>query len=201
MIRAIRAVNPSFTVAGMLDNDPTKHGSDFHGIPILGGNEMVSRLASSTARFVNLITGSTKARHQTTQEILAAGGVLGNFIHPNVDLYMVQLGKGIYVQESVVLQAAVKLGDNSSIHTSTVIAHETTVGNSVFIAHEVSVSGCCNIGDGTFIGTNATILPRVTIGKWATIGAGAVINKDIPDYATAVGNPARVIRIETPKGA
>ena len=44
------------------------------------------------------------------------------------------------------------------------------------------------------VGTNATVLPRLNIGKWATVGAGAVVTKDIPDYAVAVGNPARVIK-------
>lgn len=201
MIRAIQHVDPEFTVAGMLDNDQSKHGSDFFGIPVVGGSERVSELASPTTRFVNLITGSTKVRHETTRQILAAGGTLGNFIHPSVDLSMVELGKGHYVQENVVIQAGVVLGDNSSIHTSTVVAHETTVGESVFVAHEVSISGCCSIGDGTFVGTNATILPRTSIGRWAAIGAGAVVTKDVPDYAVVVGNPARVIRIEAPSEA
>jgi acetyltransferase-like isoleucine patch superfamily enzyme len=48
---------------------------------------------------------------------------------------------------------------------------------------------------GASIGANATILPGVTIGEYAMIGAGAVVTKDIPAYAVAVGNPARVIRI------
>jgi acetyltransferase-like isoleucine patch superfamily enzyme len=65
----------------------------------------------------------------------------------------------------------------------------------VFIAHGVSVSGCCYIGDGTFIGTNSTILPRISIGKWATIGAGTVVTKDVPDYSVVVGNPGRVIKV------
>ena len=43
------------------------------------------------------------------------------------------------------------------------------------------------------IGSNATILPGITIGKNAIIGAGAVVTRDVPDYATVVGVPARVI--------
>ena len=108
---------------------------------------------------------------------------------------MCKLGVGIYLQEAVVVQAGVEIGDNSSIHMGALIGHETIVGSSVFIAHAVSVSGCCGIGNGTFIGTNATVLPRIKIGRWATIGAGAVITRDVPDYAVVVGNPGRVIRI------
>ncbi len=98
----------------------------------------------------------------------------------------------------MVTQAEVRVGDNSSIHMGALIGHETCIGNSVFIAHAVSVSGCCIIGDGTFIGTNATILPRIRIGQWATIGAGSVVTRDVPDYAVAVGNPAKVIKFNEP---
>ena len=51
------------------------------------------------------------------------------------------------------------------------------------------------MGEGTHIGAGATIIPNLKIGKWATIGAGAVVIKDVPDYAVVVGNPGRIIKI------
>jgi acetyltransferase-like isoleucine patch superfamily enzyme len=53
------------------------------------------------------------------------------------------------------------------------------------------------IGFGADIGTNATILPGVRVGANAIIGAGAVVNQDVPDYAIAAGVPARVLRSRT----
>jgi len=49
------------------------------------------------------------------------------------------------------------------------------------------------VEEGATIGANATILCGITIGKWAIVGAGAVVTKDIPDYAIVVGNPAKII--------
>ena len=46
-----------------------------------------------------------------------------------------------------------------------------------------------------WIGAGATILPGVCIGKHAIVGAGSVVTKDVPDYAVAVGNPAKVIKM------
>jgi sugar O-acyltransferase (sialic acid O-acetyltransferase NeuD family) len=198
MIRAVQRSTPNLEFPGLLDNDPAKKGTDFFGIPVLGGVECVPDIAGPEVGFVNLITGSTKARHETTRQILAAGGRLANFIHPSIDLTMTVLGNGLYLQEGVVVQAAVEIGDNSSIHIGTMVGHETRIGESVFIAHAVSVSGCCRIGDGTFIGTNASILPRIRIGRWATIGAGTVVTKDVPDYAIVVGNPGKVIKYNEP---
>ena len=194
MIAAVRRSTPNFAVGGFLDNDVTKHGASFFEFQILGGVERVAELALTGAKFVNLITGSTLARYETTKQIVDAGGTLTNFLHPSIDLTMTKMGVGNYLQESVILQAAVTLGDNCSIHMAAIVGHESTIGHSVFIAHAVSISGACSVGDGTFIGTNATLLPRVSIGRWATIGAGAVVTKDVPDYAVVVGNPAKVVR-------
>jgi sugar O-acyltransferase (sialic acid O-acetyltransferase NeuD family) len=193
MIQAVQRVMPNQEFA-FLDNDPAKQGTLFYGLPVVGGLDLVSELKGDDVRFVNLITGSTVARYETTCRIVEAGGQLGNFVHPGIDLTMTSIGLGNYLQDGVMLQAEVVIGDNSSIHMGALIGHESRIGNSVFIAHGVSISGCCEIGDGTFIGTNASVLPRTRIGRWATIGAGAVINKDVPDYAVVVGNPGRNIK-------
>ncbi len=194
MIRAVQCATPDAEFPGFLDNDPKKKNSHFHGLPILGGLDRVEELAGADVGFVNLITGSTRARYETSRTIVTAGGQLTNFIHPSIDLDMTRLGVGLYLQGSVILQAGVEIGDNTSIHMGALIGHESVVGSSVFIAHAASVSGCCRIGDGTFIGTNATILPRISIGKWATIGAGTVVTKDVLDFEVVVGNPGRVIK-------
>ena len=55
------------------------------------------------------------------------------------------------------------------------------------------------IEDDCWIGANAIILPRVVIGRGAVIGAGAVVTKDIPAYAVAIGIPAKVIRYREPR--
>lgn len=198
MVRSLQRSTHNLIFPGLLDNDPVKHGTDFFGLPVLGGAELVPQLAGPDVGFVSLITGSTRSRYETGRAIVIAGGSLANFIHPSVDLTMTHWGDGNYIQEAVITQAEVSIGDNTSIHMGAVIGHESVIGNSVFIAHAVSISGCCSIGDGTFIGTNATILPRIKIGKWATIGAGSVVTRDVPDYAVAVGNPAKVIKFNEP---
>ena len=51
-----------------------------------------------------------------------------------------------------------------------------------------------HIGEGSWIGARVTILPGVTIGRFAVVGAAAVVTRDVPDYAVVAGNPARTIR-------
>ncbi len=59
---------------------------------------------------------------------------------------------------------------------------------------DVVSRGPVNIGHDVWIGANAIVLSGVSIGTGSVIGAGAVVTKDVPPYAIAVGNPARVVR-------
>jgi acetyltransferase-like isoleucine patch superfamily enzyme len=111
---------------------------------------------------------------------------------------MVEVGVGNYIQESVVLQPGVCLGNNSSITVGATVAHECVIGNSVFVAGGCHLSGKITIESGAFIGTGATILPRLTIGEWSMIGAGAVVTEAVPPYAVVVGNPGTVIKYVEP---
>lgn len=54
---------------------------------------------------------------------------------------------------------------------------------------------------GAWLGANVTVVPGVTIGRGAVIGAGSVVTKDVPEYAVAVGNPARVIKYRKADGS
>ena len=64
-----------------------------------------------------------------------------------------------------------------------------------------NISGEVNIGANAFFGTGAKIINRINVGSDAVIGAGAVVVSDIPDRATAVGVPAKVIKIADDKAA
>lgn len=195
VLKAARRADPGLEVAGFLDNDPARQGKDFLGFQVLGGSARAAALAADPlVRFVNLITRDCVTRWRTSRELAALGARFGNLIHPDVDLELVELGAGNYVQDRVVLQAGVTLGDNSSVHVGTLVGHETRIGNSVFIAHGCNLSGCVTVEDGVCMGTGVSVVPRVRIGRWSVIGAGAVIIGDVPPHSLVVGNPGRVVR-------
>ena len=194
IIKSICKSDKNFEFLGFIDNDKSKWGKKFYSYPIFGGIDKVKELTDKDAHFCNLITGDCITRYETTLSLVKNGGKLTNLIHPNVDLDMVRLGVGNYIQEYVDLQAEVSVGNNSSIHIGAYIGHETTIGNSVFVAHGCNISGCVSIEDGVYMGTGVTTLPRLSIGKWSIIGAGSVLIHDVPPYSVVVGNPAKIIR-------
>lgn len=118
----------------------------------------------------------------------------------------VHVGKGTTFGEDNYINGPIKIGRycqlGKNIATFTInhpIGYLTTYINQRLFDEELyenrsKVENGIIIGDGVWIGHNVIILPEVTIGNGAIIGAGSVVTKDIPPYAVAVGNPARVIR-------
>lgn len=72
----------------------------------------------------------------------------------------------------------------------------SVISDYVHISPNVSLAGNVEVGEGTHIGIGASIIQGIKIVKWCTIGAGAVIIKDVPDCATVVGNPGKIIKIK-----
>lgn len=190
--RMIEAVRGKGYYSGFLDRDHAKLPRVVCGLAVLGGDEEIPRLVSNGCRFVNVVSGSTVARLRAALAVIEAGGELLDFIHPSVD-WRFERGIGTYVQAGVDIQAGVRMGDNNAIHLGALISHETVIGHSCFIG-AANIAGKVRIEDGAYIGIGSTIIPGIHIGKWATVGAGAVVIYDVGDGETVVGNPARVIK-------
>jgi sugar O-acyltransferase (sialic acid O-acetyltransferase NeuD family) len=104
------------------------------------------------------------------------------------------IGKGCMILHSATIQANAIVRDHVIINTGAQLDHDSIVNDFVHLAPGSKVCGSVCIGEGAMIGAGAIIIPNKKIGVWATVGAGAVVIDDIPDYAVAVGNPARVIK-------
>lgn len=92
----------------------------------------------------------------------------------------------IYIGSDVIIGPEVMIIDDN--HNIEHIEQYHSYGQSGYTLKNIS------IGNGSWIGGRVTILPGVNIGKRCIIGAGAVVNTDIPDYCMAVGCPAKIIK-------
>ncbi len=108
----------------------------------------------------------------------------------------VHLGKGVYMNFGVTMvdDTHIYVGDHTMFGPNVVVA---TAGHPIL--PELREQGYqynapVHIGQNCWIGAGALIMPGVTIGDHVVIGAGSVVNKDIPDGVVAVGNPCRVLR-------
>jgi UDP-2-acetamido-3-amino-2,3-dideoxy-glucuronate N-acetyltransferase len=110
------------------------------------------------------------------------------------------LGQNVNVAGGVTLGDGVKVQNNVSIYTGTIIEDYVFLGPSCVLTNVTNPRSEINrhrlyettrIRRGASIGANATIVCGTTIGRYAFVGAGAVVAKDVPDYALMIGVPAR----------
>jgi hypothetical protein len=110
----------------------------------------------------------------------------------------VTFGKSVFINHSAILSASggIEFEEGVSVAPGVRIA---TINHDFNERHTKYTYGKVTIGKNAWIGMNVTICPGVKIGKYAVIAAGAVVTKDIPDYAVAGGVPAKVIKMQNPE--
>lgn len=109
----------------------------------------------------------------------------------------VKFGKGVFINHSAILSASggIEFEDGAMTAPGLRIA---TINHDMNERHAIYTYGKVTIKKNAWIGMNVTICPGVTIGEYAVVAAGAVVTKDVPDYAVVGGVPAKVIRMQDP---
>ncbi len=186
-----------FKVVGFIDDDPSKRGLVIRGLPVIGAVAELDKLKCKYDLQGGLVAiADNPARRYLGERIRDANLELVNAIHPTAHLDSdVSLGKGNVICQGVIIITGTGIGNSVNIHTGTTIDHDNVLEDGVNIGPGVHTGGRVRICRDAFVGTGCAMIPDVIIGEGAVIGAGAVVINDIPARVTAVGIPARTIRM------
>ena len=109
----------------------------------------------------------------------------------------VTFGKNVFINHSAILSASGGIEFEDGVMTAPGL-RIATINHDMNERHTKYTYGKVTVKKNAWLGMNVTVCPGVTIGEYAVVAAGAVVTKDVPDYAIAGGVPAKVIRYLDP---
>jgi len=196
LAREVMAMRQSqFRVVGVLDDDPTLHGTDIGGVPVLGGVELAAQLPGSFL----VCVGAGSGRRRIVER-LAESGIGDERFATLVDDFAAiadnsLIGAGTVILTGTVLTADVIVGRHVVIMPNCTLTHDDIVDDFATLAAGVSVGGVVHIGAEAYLGMNASIRQRTSVGAGATVGMGAVVLEDVPSEQVWVGVPAKELGV------
>lgn len=182
-----------FAIKGAFDDKPEQ--AKLRGIKVEDGVRILGQNFAKLDAPMIISVGSNLRRSELVALLNAEYGLA---IHGSAIIsHTATIGAGSVMLHGAIVQAGAKIGSHVLVNTAASIDHDNIIEDYAHISPHATLCGHVHVGEGTHIGAGAVVIPCVRIGKWCKIGAGAVVIRDVPDFSTAVGNPARVIRTGT----
>jgi len=122
-----------------------------------------------------------------------------NLFHPKSIIAIdtkITLDSNIIINAGATVNPLTYIEEGVIVNTNAIIEHECYLSSFCHVAPGVVWAGNVKIGKRSFIGANSVVKQGISIGKDVTIGAGSVIINNVPDNATVVGNPGKIIKIK-----
>jgi sugar O-acyltransferase (sialic acid O-acetyltransferase NeuD family) len=184
---------------GYLDDDPALVGQIRLGLPILSN---IADLCQIEHDAVIIAIGNNATRRTLYERLQSTDEHFATACHPRAVIARdVLVQPGTVVCAGVVVNPGTVIGQNVILNTGCTVDHHNRIGDHAHIAPGVHLGGDVTIGSGSLIGIGATVMPQRNVGDWSTVGAGALVQRDVPDEVTVLGVPARIVCKQKPNPA
>lgn len=195
LIKDINSEKNQWNILGFFD-DGYEKGVMINGYPNLGKTEDLNNLEKPISIAVSV--GNPETKKQIIDKIVNPLVDYPTLIHPSVwigDKDFVKLGKGCIICAGNMITTNIEIGDFVILNLGCTVGHDSIIKDYAAFMPSVNISGEVVIGEGVYVGTGAKIINQLEIGEYTIVGAGAVVAKTLPARCTAVGVPAKVVKI------
>lgn len=187
VIDAVRLSHPDFRLT-LYDNDPNKVGQSIMALSVLAwpGWEKVDEN-------VHIAIGDNETRKALALKAQESGKSLLCIKHPASSIAQSAfIGDGVFLASGCVVAAESRIQTAVIINHNSVVDHDTSIGAFSHIAPGAILCGYCNVGESVLVGAKACVLPTIHVGNAATIGAGAVVTRNVSENSVSLGVPSEV---------
>jgi len=192
LIEDINKVKEDYDIIGFIDENNSLIGQKINGYTVVGG---LDYFIDNPNIAVAIAVGDPANRLKIFNKLNGLKLTYPNLIHPSVlKGRYIEMGVGNIICAGTILTENIKIGNFCHFNLNTTLGHDTVLANFTTSACSVDFAGYSNTGIGVYFGNKSTILPSIHVGDFSIIGAGTVVNKNIPVGVVAVGIPAKVIK-------
>ena len=180
IIERINKLEPTFELLGFCDDAPERQSGAYNGYPLLGA---IERIPKGTFYFCAI--GKNVTRLAVMDRAGKAGLLPATLIDPTAAIAPdAVIGPGSFVGIHSIVSVGSRLGRGTLVNHGVCIGHDVTAGDGCQFCPGTCVSGGCTLGEGVLLGTLSGMIPLKRAGGHATIGAGTVPLRDVPDGET-----------------
>ena len=191
LVSRINEVVPQWNLLGFLDSNSELQSKNIDKVNVIGTVEDIVKYPDA---YVVCCVANTHIRRILAQKVGA--NRFATLIDPSAIISpMAEIGEGSVVNAGAVISVDVKIGKHNIIGVNSTVGHDDVFEDFVTLYPSVNVSGKALVKSGVELGTGTQVLQGHTIGENAIVGAGAVVVCDLPGNCTAVGVPAKVIKV------
>ncbi|MDU2291002.1 acetyltransferase [uncultured Clostridium sp.] len=197
IIQQINELEPTWNLIGFIDDNKDNWGKVINGYSVIGGIDSLEFLTPDTYVLIAIANYEVKKKivNKINNKLKFA-----TIIHPKVWVHdYMTIGEGTIIYEGAILTSNIEIGNHVIISPKCGVGHDSIIKDYVSLLWNVNVSGNDIIEEGVMMGSGSTVIQGKKIGKGSNIGAGAVVIEDVDSFSTAIGVPAKVIKIDYEK--
>jgi sugar O-acyltransferase (sialic acid O-acetyltransferase NeuD family) len=195
VLATVRLLPDEWKTIGALDDDPSKHGADLDGVPVLGGSELIGELTDAAVIACVANAHRPAGRLGIVRRLNLPDDRWATVVHPTASVPQgSSLGPGTLLLAGVVITTPLRIGAHVVAMPNVLITHDDKIGDGVTFAGRASLGGGVTVEECAYIGQGASVRERICIGACAVVGMGSVVLQDVPAGEVWAGVPAKRIR-------
>ena len=195
MAERINAVKPEWNILGFMDDNIQIQGRTIDGYKVIGTTAAAKNYPDA---YYVCAVGSARIRRIIVEKIKSIADVkFATLVDPasTFSSERIEVGEGCIICGKTYITLDIKIGSHVYIGGNATVGHDAQIGDFVTLYPGANLSGSTHIGSGCELGTGSQVIQGLSVGNGTIVGAGSVVVRNLPPDCTAVGVPAKPIKM------